>query len=138
MPGEVSVSFSGVVRPGLRRGRQLGFPTANLEVDGPRAAQLPQGVFAGRLQWSGENWHWAVVNIGHRPTFDAGALSIEAHVLDFAGDLYGKVLEVELFSLLRGEIHFAAVEELVAQIALDVENTRNYMNSKALNNAMEV
>lgn len=135
MPGEAPVSFSGVVRPGLRRGRQLGFPTANLEVDGPRAIQLPQGVFAGRLQWNGENWHWAVVNIGHRPTFDAGALSIEAHVLDFAGDLYGKVLEVELFSLLRGEIHFATAEELVAQIALDVENTRNYMNGKSLNNA---
>lgn len=138
MPGELPFGFSGVVRPGRQRGRQLGFPTANLDLGETGAANLPRGVFAGRVQWSGTEWRWAVVNIGHRPTFDAGALSIEVHVLDFAGDLYGKVLEVELLGLLRGEKRFAAAGELIAQIALDVENTRNYMKSSAINNAMEV
>ena len=137
MPDELPFRFSGVVGPGLQRGRQLGFPTANIEVDKARAAQLPRGVFAARVQWAGE-WRWAVVNIGHRPTFTAGALSVEAHVLDFSGDLYGEMMEVELCGLLRGEKRFAGIDELTAQIAQDVEKTRNYINEKVKNNIAEV
>lgn len=137
MAAEAAIRFSGVVSRGQQRGRQLGFPTANLEVDRP-TADLPRGVFAGRLRWEGEDWQWAVVNIGHRPTFDAGALSIEAHILDYEGDLYGKILEVELRWHLRGEMRFAGAGELTAQIALDVENARNYINRSAINNTMEV
>lgn len=138
MATEVGIRFSGVVRPGMQRGRRLGFPTANLEVDRQAADQLPRGVFAGRLHWDREGWQWAVVNIGNRPTFDAGALSIEAHILDYQGDLYDKVLEVELHRQLRGEMRFAGAEELTAQIALDIEQARSYIKSKALTNTMEV
>lgn len=138
MAAEKAICFSGVVSRGQQRGRQLGFPTANLEVDLPTAEDLPRGVFGGRLRWEGGDWQWAVVNIGHRPTFAAGALSIEAHVLDYAGDLYGKVLEVELLWHLRGERRFAGTGELSAQIALDVEHARNYINRSVKNNTTEV
>ena len=138
MAAEQLLRFCGVVAHGQQRGRQLGFPTANLEVEGSLAIELPRGVLVGRLRWEGEEWRWAVVNIGHRPTFDAGALSIEAHILDYAGDLYGKLVEVELRWHLRGELRFAGAEELVAQIASDVENARNYINRIAINNTMEV
>ena len=133
-----AISFVGVVGRGRQRGRQLGFPTANLEVAGSATEGLPQGVFAGRLRWEGEDWLWAVVNIGRRPTFGAGALSIEAHVIDYAGDLYGKVLEVELLWYLRGEMRFSGAKELVTQIELDVENARSHLGSGAINNTMEV
>lgn len=136
MGAEGPMRFSGVVRPGLQRGRQLGFPTANLEVDPQLAGQLPRGVFAGRLHWEGEGWNWAVINIGTRPTFAPGALSIEAHILDFGGDLYDKTLEVELLRRLREEKHFAAVEELIAQIGKDIAETRNIKNMTLTN--MEV
>lgn len=138
MAAEQVLRFCGVVGRGQQRGRQLGFPTANLEVERPITDALPRGVWVGRLRWEGEEWRWAAVNIGHRPTFDAGALSIEAHVLDYAGDLYGKVVEVELLRHLRGEMRFGGVGELVAQIASDVENVRNYINRIAITNTMEV
>lgn len=138
MSPEQVIHFSGVVGQGKQRGRQLGFPTANLQMDPQATEDLPRGVFAGRLRWQGEDWRWAVINIGHRPTFDAGVLSIEAHVLDYAGDLYGRLLEVELLWHLRGERRFAGVEDLIAQIALDVENTRNYIKRKTINNTTEV
>lgn len=138
MFAEGAIKFVGVVGQGLERGRQLGFPTANLEVAETAAEGLPRGVFAGRLRWEGEDWQWAVVNIGYRPTFGVSALSIEAHVIDYAGDLYGKVLEVELQGYLRGEMRFANAKELVAQIVLDVENARYYLGSGAINNTMEV
>ncbi len=129
--------FSGVVRAGEQRGRQLGFPTANIEIEEAGLALLPRGVFAAKVCWSGTGGHWAVVNIGHRPTFAPGALSVEAHLLDFSGDLYGRVLEVELVFFLRAERRFAEVTELVAQVARDVEMTRNYLDNIE-NNAMEV
>ncbi|MCC7264478.1 MAG: riboflavin kinase [Candidatus Latescibacteria bacterium] len=135
---ELPLVFSGVVQTGQQRGRQLGFPTANIGVAGPAAASLPRGVFAARVRGAGTEDRWAVVNIGHRPTFDAGALSAEVHLLDFTGNLYGQVLEVELLVFLRGEKRFAEVGGLIAQVALDVEMTRNYIHNKVVNNAMEV
>lgn len=138
MVAEAALRFSGVVGRGRQRGRQLGFPTANIELDQPAAEELPRGVFAGRVRWEAEDWRWAVVNIGHRPTFGAGVLSIEAHILDYAGDLYGKIIEAELRWQLRGEMRFTGPGELVAQIALDVENARNYIKRGAINNTTEV
>jgi len=130
--------FSGVVRAGLQRGRQLGFPTANLEPSPEEAVHLPRGVFAARVHRPGAGAHWAVVNIGQRPTFGEGMLSVEAHLLDFDGDLYGQVLEVELMRFLRPERRFAEVSELVAQVAQDVELARNYIDNKTAIDTTEV
>jgi riboflavin kinase/FMN adenylyltransferase len=114
----------GDVVPGDRRGRELGFPTANLVPD-PKLACPGHGVYACRV---GE--HLAAVNVGVRPTFGADLHAlVEAYVLDFEGDLYGQRLTVEFVARLRGEERFESVQELVAQMHRDVERTRELLAS---------
>lgn len=112
--------IDGVVIRGDQRGRVLGFPTANLQ---PAEGQvLPAfGVYWATLRVRGESLKApAAVNIGVRPTFDGNTLLIEAHALGFSGDLYGKHVELDLHERLRGEMKFDALEELEAQLRLDV------------------
>jgi riboflavin kinase/FMN adenylyltransferase len=116
----------GEVVHGDQRGRELGFPTANLIPDD--ALVCPgHGVYAcladGRP---------AAVNIGVRPTFDTGRGElIEAYILDFEGDLYGRELRLEFLSRLRGERRFQSAEELVEQMHRDVEKTREIVAARA-------
>lgn len=113
-PAEVE----GVVVRGDGRGRELGFPTANLDV--PPALLVPlDGVYAG---WT--NGRRAAVSIGTNPHFDGVERRVEAHLLDFDGDLYGQRLVVEVWSRLRGQARFDSLDELVAAIAADVDRTR--------------
>lgn len=108
----------GVVVRGDGRGRELGFPTANLDV--PQGLLVPpDGVYAG---WS--HGRRAAVSIGTNPHFDGVERRVEAHLLDFDGDLYGARLVVEIWSLLRGQLRFDSLEELVAAIDEDVEQVR--------------
>jgi riboflavin kinase/FMN adenylyltransferase len=112
----------GTVVEGDRRGRTIGVPTANLD---PDAALLPaRGVYAGRCRLPGGGDCLAVVNVGERPTFGGGAVTVEAHLLDFSGDLYGKRLRLTFAVRLRAEQRFGSAEELVAQIRRDVERAR--------------
>jgi riboflavin kinase / FMN adenylyltransferase len=109
----------GIVVRGDGRGRELGFPTANLEV--PEGLLVPpDGVYAG---WTGG--HRAAVSIGTNPHFDGVERRVEAYLLDFDGDLYGERLLVEIWSLLRGQRRFDSLEELVAAIGDDVEQVRS-------------
>jgi riboflavin kinase/FMN adenylyltransferase len=111
-------AISGVVVVGDRIGRKLGFPTANLEASG--LALPPNGVYAGLTKVDG-NFHRVALNIGIRPTVAAGRqLRVEAHLLDFHGELYGKELEIEMGEKLRDEKKFGSPEELREQIARDV------------------
>jgi riboflavin kinase / FMN adenylyltransferase len=112
-------SISGPVQHGDKRGRTIGFPTAN--VAPPAGVALPpHGVYACRVDGMP-----AAVSIGTRPTFlDAGQTLIEAYVLDFSGDLYGKVIEIEFVEHLRPELRFHHVEELIEAMERDVERTR--------------
>jgi riboflavin kinase/FMN adenylyltransferase len=107
------------VVPGDRRGRELGYPTANLVPD--EALVCPgHGVYAARADGV-----CAAVNVGVRPTFGTGrALLVEAYLLDRNVDLYGQVLRIDFLSRLRGERRFDSVEALVAQMAIDIEQTR--------------
>ena len=109
--------LAGPVVQGDQRGRLLGFPTANVA----RVGELipPPGVYAARV---GE--HAAVVNIGVRPTFDGRRLTIEAHLLDFDGDLYGHHLRVGFVERIRGERRFSGPEALKAQIDQDIAAAR--------------
>ena len=124
------MEFTGVVTAGDGRGRSIGFPTANLQVS--EFEDLPRGVFAGWASWEQKKRCTAVVNIGQRPTFSAdGGITVEVHVLDFAGDLYGKTVTVQLGERLRDEQRFGSTEELIAQIAKDIQRTRTIEGSCA-------
>ena len=107
----------GRVLKGKGRGRQLGFPTANLRPE--RELIVPAGVYAARASWEGGR-AGAVVNVGIRPTFGEGEYWVEAYLLDFAGDLYDSVLVLEFEERIRFEQKFPDVEALRAQVASDV------------------
>jgi riboflavin kinase/FMN adenylyltransferase len=114
----------GEVVSGDQRGRELGFPTANLVPDLSLTCPA-SGVYACRI-----GTHMAAVNVGVRPTFGAGqALLVEAFLVDFRGNLYGDVLTVEFIARLRGEERFTGVEALISQMARDVERTRELLGS---------
>ena len=109
----------GTVIHGDHRGRELGFPTANVRLD-ERAGDVAFGVYAGRVDGRA-----AAISVGVRPSFGEGLEPLlEAHILDFSGDLYGSEIVVELVQLLRPELAFANVDELVEQIDADVAAVR--------------
>jgi riboflavin kinase/FMN adenylyltransferase len=114
----------GRVVGGAGRGRDLGWPTANLEI-GPRMLMPKDGVYAGlaRLPADGSE-HVAAINIGTNPTFGAEPLHLEAYLLDFEGDILGDPLSVEFWVRLRDEAAFDGPEALSEQIADDVRRTR--------------
>lgn len=117
-------SMSGKVVHGAKRGRQLGFPTANIHMRHERPALT--GVYAVKLD--GMN---SVANLGVRPTI-AGVpkLLLEVHVLDFNGDLYGKHMHVEFLHKIRDEHKFEGLDALKAQIALDIKVARNFFQNQ--------
>ena len=109
----------GIVVHGAARGRELGFPTANLVPD-DHLVVPGHGVYAAFA-----NGHPAAVNVGIRPTFDTGrGLLIESFLIDFDGDLYGQNLRVAFVNRLRGEKRFPSVEDLIAQMHRDVDEAR--------------
>ncbi|MEA2403677.1 MAG: riboflavin kinase / adenylyltransferase [Thermoleophilaceae bacterium] len=113
------VLFEGEVVHGDKRGRELGMPTANIVPD-ERLVCPGHGVYAG---WA--HGHPAAVNVGVRPTFATGrGLLVEAYLLDFSGDLYGDTLRIAFLRRLRGEKRFDSVDDLVAQMRLDVQQAR--------------
>ncbi|GIW13969.1 MAG: riboflavin biosynthesis protein [Tepidiforma sp.] len=117
--------LSGPVVRGFERGRTIGFPTANISVAADRA--LPAlGVYATRAMVAGRTLMGAT-NIGRRPTFDAGHVSIETHLLDFEGDIYGERMDLEVVARIRGEVKFDSPDALKAQIAEDVREARRLL-----------
>ncbi|MGG4553179.1 bifunctional riboflavin kinase/FAD synthetase [Paenibacillus humicus] len=120
-------SIHGTVMHGEKRGRQIGFPTANLKPD--EHFVLPaKGVYAVRVSYEGQRLE-GVMNVGVKPTFhnDKSAPSLEIHLFDFTGDLYGKSLSVELVEFIREERRFGSIDELVAQIGKDADTAKNML-----------
>ena len=115
----------GTVGQGDQRGRTIGFPTANVEID-PVTCLPADGVYAARVVLPDGSRHDAAVNLGRRPTFHDRAEHslLEAHLLDFAGDLYGKRLRVSFAAFLRGERKFNGVDDLRAQLQHDIAHAR--------------
>jgi len=132
LAGEVDVAerflgstfaMRGEVVSGDRRGRELGFPTANLIPD-QSLIQPGHGIYVARATW-GEEVRCAAVNVGVRPTFKTDlVVLVEAYLLDWAGDLYGEQLTIEFLARLRGERRFDSVDALIAQMHRDVEQAR--------------
>jgi riboflavin kinase/FMN adenylyltransferase len=111
----------GKVVHGQGRGNSLGYPTANVgEID----TMLPgEGIYAGRA-WIGDRPYTTAISLGSNPTFDESELKVEAFLLDYDGDLYGYPIEIDFLARLRDIRRFDSVEQLVEQIARDVEQTR--------------
>ncbi len=117
--------LQGEVAHGKGLGSRLGFPTANLAVD-PRRLLPAYGVYAGQIRL-GEERFLCAVNIGVRPTVrDGGGVSVEAFLLDFDGDLYGKTARLELFHRLRAERAFDSLEALRRQVQVDAQAVGAY------------
>ncbi|MFZ1894667.1 MAG: bifunctional riboflavin kinase/FAD synthetase [Rhodoplanes sp.] len=112
---------SGEVVRGDQRGRELGFPTANIQLD-PQCG-LRHGVYAVRVGL-GDQRYDGVANFGRRPMFDTGVVLLEVFLFDYSGDLYGKTLDVAFIAWIRPEEKFAAVDELVRQLREDARIAR--------------
>ena len=112
---------TGQIVDGDKRGRTLGFPTANMRL--PPDCRLCHGVYAVEFIVDG-TIRQGVANYGRRPQFDNGAAVLETFVLDFSGDLYGREVEVRFISYLRPELKFPSVEALIAQMSLDCNEAR--------------
>jgi riboflavin kinase/FMN adenylyltransferase len=114
--------LSGSVVPGRGVGRELTFPTANLELVHPEKLIPKVGVYTVAVGF-GDQVYPGMLNIGTRPTFGEGDVTIEVHLINFAGELYGKVLGMLFLARLRDEEHFESAEALIAQIKIDREES---------------
>jgi riboflavin kinase/FMN adenylyltransferase len=115
----------GEVRHGDKRGRELGYPTANLAPGADFG--LKHGIYAVRAALSSGAVRDGVASFGRRPTFDNGAPLLETYLFDFEGDLYGQTIEVEFVGWIRGEERFAAAEALVARMGEDAEEAQRIL-----------
>ncbi len=117
----------GQVVQGQQLGRTIGFPTANLQIECDKTIPR-QGVYGVRVSgFDGDAIAIGVMNIGNRPTVNGFNQTIEVHLLDWTGDLYGKTLSVELEEFIRPEQKFASLDELKAQIQTDCETARSML-----------
>ena len=122
-------NLEGVVVSGKKRGRKIGFPTANLETE---KEQLPApGVYAVKVRYNLQEYN-GVVNLGSCPTFENGKSTIEVHLLDFSGDLYGQAIRIYFAERLRGERKFSGLEELSAAIRADIVSARQILGSQQI------
>jgi riboflavin kinase/FMN adenylyltransferase len=116
----------GSVIPGRNRGgRLLGFPTANIKLSDELCPKT--GVYAVTVEWNGGKYK-GVANIGYSPTFEDNIFTVEVHILDFSGNIYGKGIRVNFISRIRDELKFAGVEQLSGQIRKDIEAARSILS----------
>ena len=116
-------SVSGVVRRDRHVGTEIGFPTVNIAINRDKFS-LKNGVYSGKIDIDGKCYK-TVINYGARPTFDLGERLIEAHIVGFSGDLYGKKLTVEFTDFIREIKKFNGKEELIKQLKKDVQGVKS-------------
>ena len=126
----------GEVVAGARRGRDLGFPTANIALGAD--CQLRHGIYAVRAERADGTLLDGVASYGRRPTFDNGAPLLEVYLFDFAGDLYGETLAVSFVDWIRAEAKFDSVEALVAEIGRDAEEARRRLAAAGPGTALDL
>ncbi|MBO6178809.1 MAG: bifunctional riboflavin kinase/FAD synthetase [Selenomonadaceae bacterium] len=120
-------SFVGRVVHGERRGRELGFPTANLKIEEYRA-MFPNGVYAAKVRYNGKTYN-GLVNVGDNPTFGGEKRRLEVHIEDFSKNIYNELIEVIFLEKLRDEKKFDSVNDLIAAIKQDRDTARKYLDS---------
>ena len=116
----------GEIVKGDQRGRELGYPTANVKLG--TTVHPAYGIYATRVQIEGEDiWRPAATNIGIRPMFEVPVAQVESYIFDFDEEIYGKVLRTQLVKRLRGEAKFESLDELIAQIDKDCQQAREIL-----------
>ena len=120
-------TISGRVVHGDSRGKKLGFPTINIELH--RNFPAVSGIFAGYVCGVGDKKLGAVVYIGSRPVYKGKRVILEAHILEFDRELYGRYIQVELVSKLRNDGHITSEKELIEQIKKDIKETQRYLKN---------
>lgn len=121
-------SIEGKVVEGTKRGRIIGFPTANIEVENKLKLVPKNGVYAVKVSFN-SMVYFGIMNIGVRPTFeDSKRRFIEVYILDFNGNIYGKKIKVEFLKRIRDEKNFSSKEKLIEQIKNDKKNVEEYIN----------
>lgn len=121
--------LNGTVVHGDKRGKSLGFPTANIQPENPSKIIPKKGVYATWVRIE-ESYYRGMMNIGERPTFDKTKLSIEVHILDFNVDIYGKEIQVQFVERIRDELAFSGKNELIEQLHRDKDRTMNILEKK--------
>ena len=124
--GRSFIYISKVVH-GDRRGRKLGFPTANLEIENHRA-MLPNGAYAVNVSFNGKNY-CGIANIGDNPTFNVNDRRLEVYINDFSGNLYGQEITVSFLKKLRDEQKFSSADELINQLRQDLQKALLFWNN---------
>jgi riboflavin kinase/FMN adenylyltransferase len=119
-------AIAGIVQPGDKRGRELGYPTANLTLGDYQRPRY--GIYAVRVTLDDGTEHPGVASLGVRPTFDPPTELLEAHIFDFAADLYGRTITVALHAFLRDERKFDSVDALIAQMRMDEAEARRLLS----------
>jgi riboflavin kinase/FMN adenylyltransferase len=122
-------ALTGVVARGEGRGRQIGYPTANLALEDARKLVPKRGVYATRVQLPGGDWRGGMMNIGRRPTFDEMDVTVEVHLFDFEGDLYGETLAVQFLQRLRDEQKFDSADALAMQLSEDERHCKSIVEA---------
>jgi riboflavin kinase / FMN adenylyltransferase len=119
-------ALSGIVIPGRQVGRTLGFPTANVDIDNPYKLIPAEGVYAVKVRTDQGEFN-GMLNIGHRPTFNNNIelKTLEVHLLNFDGDLYGRNITIELVERIRSEVKFENSNDLKSQLESDKQNTEH-------------
>lgn len=118
-------NISGKVVDGVKEGRKMGYPTANLDTNESGKLIPKNGVYAVMVNWQdSDKEYMAMMNIGKRPTFNGENTTIEVNILDYNGDLYGKMLKVTFIKRLRSEQKFSSESALAAQLGTDRENAK--------------
>ncbi len=129
-------SISGRVVHGDKRGKELGFATANMELH--RLHSAVAGVYITCVHITADNdhsesSHYAVTSIGTRPMFDGEGMRLETHILDFDENIYAQYIRVEFFEKLRSEIKYSGINDLKKAIESDIKKTRNYFDKNGVN-----
>lgn len=120
--------ISGKVVVGRKSGKRLGFPTANIDVDGTKKLIPKNGVYIIRARLD-DNTYYGVMNIGNRPTLTPGQFAIEAHLFDFDGDIYDRYIVIETLEYIREERRFGGVDTLKAQIQQDINQAHAWLDA---------
>jgi riboflavin kinase/FMN adenylyltransferase len=121
--------LNGTVVHGDKRGKEIGFPTANIKPEHPEKIIPKDGVYAVKVRING-NWYDGMMNIGTRPTFDGKEQTLEVNLFDFDENIYGKEIQVRFFNRIRDEKKFDGVEALVKQLKDDEKRARELLDSK--------